>query len=320
MARSAGAASKSRIRKSSAKKVNVRLQLALSMVIVWTVACGLGEHSSTAPLSLFITRVSGNRQEGARGTVLAKPLVVLVTDKQGQPAASQRVDFEVLSGEATLLLESAVSDAKGVAATRVRLGKGLGESVVRASIFGQGAAAEFTLTAIESVAAPGNDNGSTPGQSALLVTSTGGELVFELLNGDGLGEVEFGLGTPAPSTTADQRDVIFTVHLDFSGPSVEPSTIVNKGHYPAGSALDFYGASDFRGSRYWAFSSHLGGTPSPSDLVMFTDTDNSLRRGGSIVETLGTDHWILHLDDAASICCDDDDNELLVDVHIEPNN
>lgn len=303
----------------------MQLTLWLSIVTTWAVACGLGEDSSTSPPTLFITRVSGNLQTGAVGTVLQNPLVVLVTDKQGQPASSQRVDFEVLSGDATLLLESAVSDAKGFAATRVRLGKAHAESVVRASIFGQGVAVEFTLTAIEFTvepgveppAEPGNDSGSAPGQSAFLVTTTGGDLVFELLNGEGLADVEFGMGTPATGTSTDQRDVIFAVHLGFSEVDVEPSATVNKGYFPAGSPLDFYGISDFRGSRYWAFSSHLGGNPSSSDLAMFTDTDNSLGRRGSVVETLGADHWVLHLDDAASICCDDDDNELVIGVRVE---
>lgn len=49
---------------------------------------------------------------------------------------------------------------------------------------------------------------------------------------------------------------------------------------------------------------------------MFLDIDGSLGAGGSVVGTLGTDHWVLHMDDPASICCDDDDDELVVEVRV----
>lgn len=58
------------------------------------------------------------------------------------------------------------------------------------------------------------------------------------------------------------------------------------------------------------------GTPSTADLEVFRDRDNSLGLGGSIVETVGLDHWVLHLDDAASV--DDDDNEMIIDVRVRP--
>ena len=109
---------------------------------------------------------------------------------------------------------------------------------------------------------------------------------------------------------------IFTIHLvnEHVG-SVTPRARVDVGLVAAGTALDFYNLSDFAGVS-WAFSSNLDSTPSPSDLEVFGDRDNSLGFGGSIVEILGVDHWILHLDDAAS--SDDDDNEMIIDVRVRP--
>ena len=154
---------------------------------------------------------------------------------------------------------------------------------------------------------------------ALLITSQPGNLIIEALAGHGAtSNQEFGLGTPSISSTAAERDVIFTIHLvNEQIGSVTPSPIVDKGFLAAGTVLDFYNISDF-GGLHFAFSSTLGLSPSPSDLVVFTDIDNSLGFGGSVVETIGIDDWVLHLDDAASICCDDDDNEMIIRVRIEP--
>lgn len=153
---------------------------------------------------------------------------------------------------------------------------------------------------------------------ALLVTTQAGDLVFEVLSGEGApSSQEFGLGTPSSSSVQTDRDVVFIINLSGGVTSVTPSPVVNKGFFPAGSILDFYNLSDFGGSQF-AYSSALGGTPSASDLVTFYDADNSLGFGGSVVEQLGVDDWVLHLDDAASTCCDDDDNEMVIRVRVVP--
>lgn len=51
---------------------------------------------------------------------------------------------------------------------------------------------------------------------------------------------------------------------------------------------------------------------------MFTDIDNSLGLGGSVVEVIGLDRWTLQLDDAASYMFDDDDNEMIIKVNVNP--
>jgi PEP-CTERM motif len=151
----------------------------------------------------------------------------------------------------------------------------------------------------------------------LLVTTTAGHLVFEALEGHGAtANLEFGLGTPATDSTPAERMRIFTIHLvDEHIGSVTPGARVDLGVFASGTALDFYNLSDFSGVS-WAFSRDLDSTPSAADLEVFRDRDNSLGLGGSIVETIGVDHWILHLDDAASV--DDDDNEMIIDVRVRP--
>ena len=154
---------------------------------------------------------------------------------------------------------------------------------------------------------------------ALLVTTTPGDLIFEFLDGKGgTSTQEFGLGTPSTSSTIAERDVIFLVELaSETVASVSPTSIVNFGFFDAGSVLDFYNVSSFGGT-FFAFSSSLGGSPTARDLVVFTDTNNSLGFGGSAVEIVGIDNWILHLDDAASLS-NDDDNELIISVRVVPS-
>lgn len=52
-----------------------------------------------------------------------------------------------------------------------------------------------------------------------------------------------------------------------------------------------------------------------ADLVAFSDTDNS--RNGSIIQIVGDNDWILHLDDAWSFRFDDDDNDLVVRIWVD---
>lgn len=158
---------------------------------------------------------------------------------------------------------------------------------------------------------------AAPASAGFLTTTASGHLIFEALDGSGgTSDQEFGLGTPDVNAPIADRQVIFTLHI-VSGQlvSTTPASVVDMGFFPAGSSLDFYNISSFGGPHY-AFSSPLGANPSPSDLATFTDTDNSLGLGGSVVQSLGVDHWILNLDDAASFAYDDD-NELVIRVRVE---
>jgi hypothetical protein len=152
-----------------------------------------------------------------------------------------------------------------------------------------------------------------------LTTTTPGFLVFEALEGHAAqSNIEFGIGTPAIGTPLAERQRIFTIHfgLDQLISSVTPSSTVNMGFFPAGSVLDFYNISDYGGGESWAFSSNLGSSPTSRDLKSFIDIDNSLGLGGSVIQPVGIDHWILHLDDAATE--DDDDDEMILRVRVAP--
>ncbi len=150
----------------------------------------------------------------------------------------------------------------------------------------------------------------------LITTTQSGNLIFELIDGrGGTSNQEFGIGRHDDLGALEK---IFIVHLENeSVKDVTPSYVVDMGFFAAGTGLDFYNISDWGGTSY-AFSSALGGSPTAQDLVVFTDADNSLGLGGSVVESLGLDHWRLHLDDAASYNIDDDDNEMIIDVRVTP--
>ena len=157
------------------------------------------------------------------------------------------------------------------------------------------------------------------GQShaAFITTSAAGNLMFEYLGGSaGPSLQEFGLGTPDIDSVVSERSMIFTIN--YRSNFVTPSSIVNMGYFYSGSQLDFYNISDYNGNLY-AFSSRIGSSPTLQDQAVFKDTDNSLRLGGSAVEVLGTNAWIFHLDDAWSYMYDDDDNEMLIKVYVDPS-
>ena len=108
-----------------------------------------------------------------------------------------------------------------------------------------------------------------------------------------------------------ERDVA----LIRDGTVLTSPSSVNMGFYSASSSIDFYFKSIFGGT-FWGFSSNLTGSPTSFDLETFTDTNNSLGFGGSIIVQQGIDDWIFHMDDPASV--DDDDNDFVVRVHVEP--
>lgn len=151
--------------------------------------------------------------------------------------------------------------------------------------------------------------------ASLITTTTSGDLMFEYLGGEaGPSLQEFGLGTPNINSALSQRNMIF--QIDYRNATVTPSVTVNKGYFVSGSQLSFYNLSDYNGNLY-AFSSSLSGSPSSSDLSVFSDTNNSLGLGGSIVENIGFNNWVLHMDDAWSYMYDDDDNEMLIRVWVD---
>ena len=77
--------------------------------------------------------VSGLEHQGPAGGDLADPFVVLVLDQNGDPVAGATVTFTVTTGEGTLSVTTATTDADGRAATTLTLGSQPGTNTVVAT-------------------------------------------------------------------------------------------------------------------------------------------------------------------------------------------
>jgi hypothetical protein len=94
----------------------------------------------------LLVKVSGDQQSGLVGTPLDAPLVVLVTDTQGNPVAGSTITFGPASGDGSVSSTQVTSDSNGTAATDWTLGSSQGSQSVGASIEA-GAMVTFTATA-----------------------------------------------------------------------------------------------------------------------------------------------------------------------------
>lgn len=135
------------------------------------------------------------------------------------------------------------------------------------------------------------------------VMPTSGYLSLQFIGGEAGGVTTFGLGT-SPSDF-----VAF-----FTGLPNNPSTLtaLNAGFFTAGTTIHMGMFTTFNGDSGWAFSN---GTDLAA-IVAFSDVDNSLGLGGSIIQQTGPNTWVLHLDDALSYKYDDDDNDVLIRLRI----
>ena len=89
---------------------------------------------SNPPRSL--AKLSGDNQEGLPREDLPQPLAVSVLDQNGSAFAGAIVTFEVASGDGTVSVETAATDANGQAATTLALGPDPGTITVRATVAG----------------------------------------------------------------------------------------------------------------------------------------------------------------------------------------
>ena len=101
--------------------------------------------AETGPPALLV-KVSGDQQSGVVGTLLDAPLVVLVTDTQGNPVAGSTITFGPASGDGSVFPTQVTSDSNGAAATDWTLGSSQGSQSVGASIEA-GAMVTFMATA-----------------------------------------------------------------------------------------------------------------------------------------------------------------------------
>jgi hypothetical protein len=103
--------------------------------------------AETGPPALLV-KVSGDQQSGVVGTLLDAPLVVRVTDTQGNPVAGSTITFGAASGDGSVFPMQVTSDSNGTAATDWTLGSSQGSQSVGASIEA-GAMVTFAATATD---------------------------------------------------------------------------------------------------------------------------------------------------------------------------
>lgn len=92
--------------------------------------------TGTAGPPTSLAKVSGDPQTGAAGTALAQPLVVRVTDANGNPVAGVTVAFAAAAGGGTVTPTSAATDAQGRASATLTLGGAAGDQTVTATVAG----------------------------------------------------------------------------------------------------------------------------------------------------------------------------------------
>jgi len=88
---------------------------------------------------------SGDAQTGRTLEALDAPLVVRVTDAQGDPVSAAMVTWSVADGGGTLSAASSTSDAQGQASVEFTPGATIETSSVEARVTGVAAAASFTV-------------------------------------------------------------------------------------------------------------------------------------------------------------------------------
>jgi hypothetical protein len=132
-----------------------------------------------------------------------------------------------------------------------------------------------------------------------------GALYLKCVGGSAGALSQFGLGT-SPSTFVSYLSAL---------PQACPTAEVAAGRVNAGQAVPFGIQTWWTGQSYWAFST----SSDPGSIVSFTDMNNSLGWGGSVLQSVGTNSWVLHLNDAAHYTLSDDEgNNILIQIRLQP--
>lgn len=124
------------------------------------------------PAALEVAR--GNEQSAPPGTELPEPIVVNVTDAEGNPLAGVRVAFEATAGGGETIPDTASTNTDGEASARWMLGDAPGEQRVVAEVVGAGLdVVSFTATAVEEAPAPSAEESSITASPELIEAGTG---------------------------------------------------------------------------------------------------------------------------------------------------
>ncbi|MES2124412.1 MAG: Ig-like domain-containing protein [Gemmatimonadota bacterium] len=153
-----------------------RLPAAALLVAAALTLGACSDDSTGANVAANVTIASGSSQSGIVGAALAAPLVVKVTDEDGDPVSGATVSFTT-SSNGTLGSSTATTDAQGMAQTTFVLGPAAGSQTVTASVNGVSTPVTFSFTAMVSTASAisivGGNNQSgavgTPLAAALVV-------------------------------------------------------------------------------------------------------------------------------------------------------
>jgi galactose oxidase-like protein/Big-like domain-containing protein len=144
----------------------------IQQIRIWTVAgvlaasslrCGGGDIGPTEPTAIGM--VGGSLQTGTAGRALPEPLVVVVTDKSGNPVPGVTVSWNAQGG-GSVSNETVKTGSNGRASVRRTLGTTPGEQITTASVSGlDGSPVTFVATAVGG--APGVTVITQPPPSAL---------------------------------------------------------------------------------------------------------------------------------------------------------
>lgn len=122
-----------------------RRALAALLLTAFAAACGDGDSTGSRPAAAVAVQ-SGNGQQGTVGQALANPVVVRVSDADGQPVRGATVQWTVTGG-GSATPASATTDAAGLAQAQWTLGGAVGPQTATATVQGVAQPAAFTATA-----------------------------------------------------------------------------------------------------------------------------------------------------------------------------
>lgn len=138
------------------------------------------------------------------------------------------------------------------------------------------------------------------------VTPFGGQVYFKVTTAKTGAAWTFGIGTTSQNCH---------VYLSSLPNTSFPTNEVSVGYFNAGETIRFCMWSQFGTNTAWAFSD---GTD-PASLVAFSDTTDALQMGGNIIAQTGATTWLMHLDNAVSYLYDDSNNDILMQIRIDPS-
>ena len=129
-----------------------RFATALVLAATLLGACKSDGSTGPGPTPTAVRVETGNSQTGVAGAALPTTLSVVVTDRDGAPVRSRRVDWDVGPGSGSVSPASSTTDARGVATTIWTLGTTAGTARVTAQVNGV-SPATFTATVLPGPAA-----------------------------------------------------------------------------------------------------------------------------------------------------------------------